>query len=244
MNTFKLRVRNVTEAAPELLRLLIREGRSRGDHLVIEDRVEVTYTAINETAPELAVLPESPLGLFQEALLSTSAIPMLTSTRNADSGTKPTGFSIAFNVTELRDAIGRVPIIGLIATQFSCAWRKTNISEVSISYACVRCEYTLVNKMGELLFEFPKPVPGGRYIAVDEQAATELRAFVQDPSAIGYRSRFIRRVAVPMFQAAELAEKKEWKSAVAVLKAATQTAWITASIAWIKEHHDNAGEDH
>jgi hypothetical protein len=236
VNPIVLQVRNLTEAVPELLRLLVREGRSREDRLVVEDRVIVQYSNPFEGVVAWPQWPDSPLELFWGALENATIMDFKFEDRAQDTDQDgPLTFFVSFTGTDLRDAVGSVPTSTSIAMQFCRIWRRTPVEHLQLTYDDLSCDKALLDLCGELLLEVaPYPELGNLEEPIDEQAATELRAFVSDPYAIGYRSRFLRRVAVPMFQAVALTRAKKNQEALKLLAAAKRSAWVDASINWLE----------
>jgi hypothetical protein len=236
VNPVVLRVRNFTEALPELLRLLVREGRSREDRLVVEDRVVVHYRNPFEGVVAWPQWPDSPLELFHGALVNATNMTFDFADRAIDAHQEgPLTFFVSFTGTDLRDAVGNVPISTSFAMQLCRLWRGTPVEHLQLTFDDLSCDKALLDLVGELLLEVePYPELGNLEEPIDELAASELRTFVETPDMIGYRSRFLRRVAVPMFQAVALTREKKNKEALEVLVAAKRSVWADASIEWLE----------
>lgn len=237
MSPNALIVRNVTEAVPELLRLLVSRGRSRDDRLVVEEEVTVLYLYPYDRVVAWPQWPDSPLRVFGEAVRNASNMSFDEMLRNAD--VQMNGslvFYVTFDESSLVDFVGAITATTSIAMECCQAWRGTPVENLQLTVSQLWCEKSLVDRVGELLLEVePYPVTEER-VRIDQDAARELRAFVGNgPNVMGYRSRFIRRVAVPMFRAEMLSTEGQRVAASELLAASQQTDWVAAARRWLEE---------
>jgi hypothetical protein len=194
VNANILTVRNLTEAVPELLRLMVREGRARGeDELAVERPVAVRYMRPFEGIVAWPQWPDAPLELFWSGLRNAAHMPITYETRGEDADLEgPYTFFVRFEEHDLLAAVGDIPTCTSLAMQICTAWRRTPVNGLQITYNGLTCTRDLLDAVGELLLEVgPYPELGGKIDPIDERAAEELAAFIPpargDPDVSGPR---------------------------------------------------------